>query len=188
MTFIDTDDRLVFWSLHGDVLKIFTQTILILICIAVGLYLARMMQEVVGYMSAMSDHTARFSQTLNNMSTDIKSMEHQIKSMHGGISDIDNHFSMMSADIKSMSVQIQGMHNETTKIENHFSKINADMSSIQSTMSADLNSMSQGVSSMSYDVRYMRDSLLKMSTDIRQGSEVFSAPQDYFRNMFDYSR
>ena len=60
------------------------------------------------------------------------------------------------------------------------------MSSIQNTMSADLNSMSQGVASMSYDVRYMRESLLNMSTDIRRGSESITSPQGYFQNMFNY--
>jgi hypothetical protein len=34
----------------------------------------------------------------------------------------------------------------------------------------------------------MRDGLLQMSTDIRRGSEAFSSPPDYIRNMFDYSR
>jgi len=169
-------------------LKIFLQIILIVILIAGGLYIARMMQEIVGYMSTMSDHTVRISQTINSMSADIKSMEQQIKGMHGGITDIDKHISMMSADTKSMSVQTYGMHSETAEIDKHISKMNSDMSRIQSAMSADLSSMRQGVDSMSYDVRYMRDSLLQMSTDISRGSEAFSSPQGYFQNMFDYGR
>ena len=93
------------------------------------------------------------------MSADIKSMGLQIKGMHGGITDIDKHITSMSADTKSMSVQTYGMHNETAEIDKHISKMNADMSRIQSAMSANLNSMRQGVDSMSHDVRYMRDSM-----------------------------
>ena len=175
-------------------MKLITQTLLIVVCIAGGLYIALMMREITGYMSAMSSHTVSMSQTMDSMSADIKSMTQQINGMHGGISKIDKHISMMSKDTKSMALQFSGMEGETngipglTGLEHHIAKLNADMSSIQSVMSADLRSMRQGVDSMSYDVRYMRDSLMQMSTDIHRGSEAFSSPQGYFQNMFDYGR
>lgn len=156
--------------------------------------MAWMMQQAVGYMKAMNDHTINMSHRINGMATDIKSMTQQFNGMHDGISKINKHISMMSQDTKTMSLQFSGLPGEANGIaglsglEQQIAKLNADMNGVQGAMSADLRSMRQGVESMSYDVRYMRDSLVKMSSDIRQGSESFSSPQNYFRNMFDYNR
>ena len=161
---------------------------MIVILLVGGLYLGRMMQQMVGYMSAMNEHTVSMAQTLDSMSVDIKTMAQQTEGIHAGISAIDQHISKMSGDIRNMTVEMYGMHHETAGIDQQIAQLNADMSNIQNVMSADLSSMRQGVDSMSYDVRYMRNSLLQMSTDIRNGSEAFTSPQHYFQNMFDYGR
>jgi uncharacterized phage infection (PIP) family protein YhgE len=175
-------------------LKIFLQIILIAVIVTGGLYLGKMMQEAVGYMKAMNAHTIKMSKTIDSMATDIDSMSQQFKGMHDGISDINRHIALMSSDTQNMASQLAGMNAGSGEIsglaglEHHIAKLNADMSSIQRSMSADLKGMRQGVDSMSYDVRYMRDSLVQMSADIHRGSEAFSSPPDYFRNMFNYGR
>lgn len=156
--------------------------------------MGRMIEQGVGHLKSVSEHTIKMSQTMDGMAADIENMSTQFEGMHDGITDINEHIAMMSKDTKSMTLQLSGMPGEAvgssalTGLERHITKLNADMSSIQRAMSADLRSMRQGVDSMSYDVRYMRDSLTQMSADIHQGSESFSSPQNYFRNMFDYGR
>lgn len=132
-------------------------------------YAVKTMHHMAGYMSEMNHHVA-------DMATDIGKMRGTFTIMTAEVSKIDD-------VVARMDENINAMHADIDIIQGSISNDMASISKNLELVTMRMGNIDYSLTSMTAEVSQISTLMHPMAVDIHRGTNSFSSPMNYMRNM-----